>query len=184
MFSPLSLCLSVCFFVCVAGYLKKLWTDPDETWWTGWVCEKDELIGFWWRSESGSGYENYLIFKVILHHWQIGPKTIYSTISQKVVDGFGWMLVDRLGVWHGRIDSILVKIWIRLVEFFKVILHHWEIGPKTTYSTISQKVVDGFGWNLVDRLGVWPRQNDLILVKIPIWIWLLEFLKWFFIIET
>ena len=27
-------------------YLKKLWTDSDETWWTGWVCNKDELIRF------------------------------------------------------------------------------------------------------------------------------------------
>ena len=47
----------------IARYLKKLWTDSDETWWTGCVCDKDELIRFWWRSESGSGYENYLIFK-------------------------------------------------------------------------------------------------------------------------
>ena len=29
------------------------------------------------------------ILKVILHHCEMGPKTIYSTISQKVVDGFG-----------------------------------------------------------------------------------------------
>ena len=53
-------------------------------------------------------------FKVILHHWEIGPKTIYSTISQKVVHGFEWNLVDTLGVWQGRIYSILVKIWIRI----------------------------------------------------------------------
>ena len=33
-------------------------------------------------------------------------------ISQKVVDWFGRNLVDRLGVWRGRIDLILVKIWI------------------------------------------------------------------------
>ena len=33
-------------------------------------------------------------------------------ITQKVVDGLGWNLVDRLGVWHGRNDSILVKLWI------------------------------------------------------------------------
>ena len=40
----LSVCLSVC--LCV-GYLKKLWTDPDEILWTGSVCDKDELIRFW-----------------------------------------------------------------------------------------------------------------------------------------
>ena len=34
---------------------------------------------------------------------------------------------------------------------------------------ISQKVVDGFGRNLVDRLGVWPRRIDSIWVKTRIW---------------
>ena len=41
-------------------------------------------------------------------------KLIYSTISQNVVDGFGWNLVDRLGVWQGRIDLFLVNIWVRI----------------------------------------------------------------------
>ena len=58
-------------------------------------------------------------FEVILHHWEIWPKTIYSTIPQKVMDGFTRNLVDRLGVWRGRIDLILMKIWIRVREFFK-----------------------------------------------------------------
>ena len=44
-FTPL---LSVCL---CAGYLKKLWTDPDEILWTeGYdkkVCDKDKLIRFW-----------------------------------------------------------------------------------------------------------------------------------------
>ena len=38
-FLPLSVCLSVCL---CAGYLKKLWTDPDEILWTGLVCDKDD----------------------------------------------------------------------------------------------------------------------------------------------
>ena len=90
--------LSVCSFVrlfvylCV-GYLKKLWTDPDEIWWAGWLCDKDELIRFWWRSESRSGYENYLIDKVILHHWEIGPKMTKSMIFQKCIgpNMFSWI---------------------------------------------------------------------------------------------
>jgi len=32
MFSPLFICLCV-------GYLKKLWMEPDEIWWEGWVCD-------------------------------------------------------------------------------------------------------------------------------------------------
>ena len=105
-------------FVCLcAGYLKKLWTDPDEILWIGWVCDKDERITFWWRSRSGSNYYN---FWVILHHWEIRPKMIYSTISQKVVDGFRWNLVDTLCVLQELIDSILVKIWIQeLFNFLK-----------------------------------------------------------------
>ena len=43
----LSFCLSVCLSVCLCvGYLKKLWRDSDETWWTGWVCGKDKLFDF------------------------------------------------------------------------------------------------------------------------------------------
>ena len=38
----------VCLFVCLcSGYLKNLWTDPDEILWTGWLCDKDELFRFW-----------------------------------------------------------------------------------------------------------------------------------------
>jgi len=41
-------------------------------------------------------------------------------ISQKVVDGSQWNFVDRLGMWQGRSDSILVKIriWILIRELF------------------------------------------------------------------
>ena len=56
-------CLPVCLYVCLwTGYLKKLWTDSDEIGWSGWVCDKEELVRFWWRFESGSGYESFLIF--------------------------------------------------------------------------------------------------------------------------
>ena len=51
-FASIELCTTpsscLCLFVCLcAGYLKKLWTDSDETWWTGWVFDHDELIRFW-----------------------------------------------------------------------------------------------------------------------------------------
>jgi len=95
----------------IAWYIKRLRMDSDETWWTGWVCDHDELIRFWWR--SGSGCDCYDL-KVIFHHWETGLRIISSTISQKVVDRFGRNLVDRLGVSQGRIDSIFVKIRIRI----------------------------------------------------------------------
>ena len=42
----------LCFHPCLsvwlwAGYLKKLWLDSDEIWWTSWVCDKEELMRFW-----------------------------------------------------------------------------------------------------------------------------------------
>ena len=37
-----------CLFVCLCtGYLKKLWTNPDEILWTGLVYDKDEMARFW-----------------------------------------------------------------------------------------------------------------------------------------
>ena len=91
-----------------------------------------------------------------------GQKMIYSTISQKVVDGFGRNLVDMLGVSQWRIDSILVRIR----NFF-------DYSPsrdvaKLVYNTISEKVVDRFGRNLVDMLGVWQGRIDSNLVKIQV----------------
>ena len=40
MFSPLSVCFAVCL---CTWYFRKLWTDLDEIWWRGWVCEKDDF---------------------------------------------------------------------------------------------------------------------------------------------
>ena len=37
MVSPLSVCWQ-------AGYLKKLWMDSEEIWWTGWVCDEDKSV--------------------------------------------------------------------------------------------------------------------------------------------
>ena len=61
----------------------------------------------------------------------------------------------------GQVRCVTRPNWLDFGEdpdqttrIFIVILHQWEVGPKTIYSTISQKVVDGFRWNLVDRLGV------------------------------
>ena len=37
-------CASLMAILFCAGYFKKLWMDPDEIWWAGWVCDKDERI--------------------------------------------------------------------------------------------------------------------------------------------
>ena len=48
---------------------------------------------------------------------------------------------------------------------------------------ISQKVVNGSGWNIVDSFGGWQGLTNWILVKIRIRTRLLVFRKWFFTIE-
>ena len=57
------------------------------------------------------------LLKLILHHWEIRLKPIYSMISQKIGNGFGRKLMHRFGMSQGQIVSILVKIriqiWIR-----------------------------------------------------------------------
>ena len=37
-------CFHPNLFVCEEDI--SIWTDSDETWWTGWVCDKDEFIRF------------------------------------------------------------------------------------------------------------------------------------------
>ena len=69
------------------------------------------------------------------------------------------------------------------LRIFQVILHHWGIGPNTIHRTISQKVGDGFRWNLVDSLGEPLGSTGSILVKIWIRIWGLFNFKWLFSIE-
>ena len=41
-------CLFVCLFDCLFVYrISQKVVDSDETWWTCWVCDKEELIQFW-----------------------------------------------------------------------------------------------------------------------------------------
>ena len=54
------------------------------------------------------------IFKVILHHWAIRPKTIYRKISQKFVDRLWQNLVDELIWWQEQANSILVQVLIQI----------------------------------------------------------------------
>ena len=84
--------------------------------WTGWVCDEGKLIRFLVKIRIRIRLREFLIDSSPLRD---RAKPIFRTISQKVVDGFGWNWVDMLGVWQGRNDSILVKIRIRIRVFFK-----------------------------------------------------------------
>jgi hypothetical protein len=67
MFSPLSVCLSVCLSgrkILFAKYLKKLWTDFDETFRDDCSRARDQSIRFWERSVCFCG--SRIILKVSL----------------------------------------------------------------------------------------------------------------------
>ena len=90
-------------------------------------------------------------------------------ISQKVDDGFGWNLVNRLGVWQGRIS------WFDCGEdlnpdldsiIFMMILYHWEMRQKTMFSMLTLKVVDDLWQNEVEELVRWQEKAGSILVKV------------------
>ena len=63
--------------------------------------------------------------------------------------------------------KIRIRIWIQELFNFQSDYSPLRDRAKLIYSTISQKVVDGFGQKLVDRLGVWQGQIDLIFGEDP-----------------
>jgi len=50
----------------IAQYLKRLQMDYDKTWWTGWMCDENESIRFWWRFRSGSKYQIFFLILFII----------------------------------------------------------------------------------------------------------------------
>ena len=51
---------------------------------------------------------------------EIGPKTIYSMIFQKLVDALWQNLVNELGWWQEQADSILVTVRMRISPFSEI----------------------------------------------------------------
>ena len=117
--------------------------DSHKTWRTGWECHKEECIQFWWRSESRSGYNNYLIFNWFFTIERWGWKW-YCMISQK---SWRWIQL-RLG---GQVGCVKRTNWFDFDEgqnpdpdstFFSgdsSPLREW--GQKL-YRMLSLKVVD------------------------------------------
>ena len=126
-------------------------------------------------------YPTTQIFKVIIHHWEIelkikNKKNIYIYILHNSSKSCGWIQTKL-----GHVGCVTRKNWFYFGEDPNPdpIIFFSDAFPlrdraKLIYSTISQKVVDGFGWNLVDRLDMLPWQTHSILVKIRIRIWIRE----------
>ena len=79
----------VCLFVCLcAGYLKKLWTDLDEIWWTGWVLSPYVLGHMvwqpYWIQEKIIGHHflrNHLTKKIETWHMSSTSHGVYRVIT-------------------------------------------------------------------------------------------------------
>ena len=90
-----------------------------------------------------------------------------SRISQKVVGGFHWKLVDRLVAYQTNLFDFDENPYLDLdTRILKVILHHWEIGTKRIYNMISEKVLGEFWQSSVNERVRWQEKADLILVQI------------------
>ena len=144
MFSPLSVCLFVCLS---ANRISQKLVDGFGCNLVFRVCCKEEMIRCWWRA----GYYNLLRDSSPVRD-RAKNDIQHSEISQNVVDGFRWNLVDRLGVWQGRNYSILVKIHIQIWLFLKWFFTIERSGHTryTVWHDIS-KSCDGFRQNLVDE---------------------------------
>ena len=53
-----------------------------------------------------------------------------------------------------------MAFWDETTNYFKSDYSPLRDMAKLIYSIISQKVVDGSGWNFVDRFGVWHGRTD------------------------
>ena len=95
-------------------------------------------------------------WKLCLH-----PCLSVSRISQNVMNGFRQNLVDKLGVWQGINDSILVKIQIWILSRFKQFFtnERWgqklypSIHPSGPYSIQSITAAKAVSWAIGHNLG-------------------------------
>ena len=81
--------------------------------------------------------------------WRLCFHHCLSVFEQDISKSYGWILTKfdwqfGCGTRMKWLDFCEYPLPVLDMRIFKVILHHWKIEPKTIYSTISQKVMDGF----------------------------------------
>ena len=177
--------LTVCL---CTRYLKKLRMDSDEILCRCLVCDNDKLIRFWWRSESRSGHENFLIFKVILH-WEMSPKRIHCTIFQKFIgpDMFYWirhsvvqictpssalliMTVLPAETWGCKCEQFIVRFselqrgdQIFRTGFKLAQNGKWSLTPFLSYSTLTVKLLSV--WKPIIMILHQPRWHNGLSIR-------------------
>ena len=98
-----SACLNQCSRYCVVSCLYFIFPSATEGGWRLclhpclFVCQQDISKSCW--LDFGEDLDSRIFFKLNLHHWVMGPKTIYRMIFQKSC-GRG---MTKLGGWVGLV---------------------------------------------------------------------------------
>ena len=138
---------SVCEFVCVyvSLYRSHFKSECHGTSPTDLLATRIEPYNFWHVKVKGQGQEKFLkIAKIrIFEHGPIFKNSCFHQI-----------LTDSFQIWNTDVGA--EYLWL---DEFRQVLALWAIficlSVCLFLCRISQKVVDGSGWNYVYRLGVW-----------------------------
>jgi len=89
-------CLSVCLSVCLLTTLRKNFrTDLHEIFREGWQWAIEQVVTFWWRSESPSGYRDCF------------PDSSLLRDIRKVINGHSFILIRQMAA---LVRYVLVEV--------------------------------------------------------------------------
>jgi len=95
--------MSVCLFVCLLATLRKnVQTDLHEIFREGWQLAIEQIIEFWWRSGSPSGYRDCFPYSSVLG-------------DRKVINGHSFILIRQMAALVRRALAEVCTVPVLLV---------------------------------------------------------------------